>query len=135
MYQVSIPINCNKFHRTKDKQLLLDELRAFDADRVMLNFETALDGHVVLYDQSDYQRQIDRMGEACAFFHQNGYEVGAWFWGLQFDEQYDFVTIKTLNGTNVKRFACPTDARFLETFRGCLQDVAKTGVDLAVFAK
>ena len=94
MYQVSIPINFDKFYITKDKQLILDELKAFDADRVMLNFETALDGHVVLYDQKDYQRQIDRMSEACAFFKQHGYEVGAWFWGLQFDKPFSFTTIK-----------------------------------------
>ena len=130
MYKVSIPINCDKFYRTKEKQLILDELNAFDADRVMLNFETALDGHVLLYSEKDYQRQIDRMREACAFFKQHGYEVGAWFWGLQFDEQFSFTTIKTLNGNNVKRFACPTDTEFLEKFRECLTDITKTGVDI-----
>ena len=53
MYIVSIPINCDKFHRTENKQLLLDELKAFDCNRVMLNFETSLDGHVVLYNKED----------------------------------------------------------------------------------
>ena len=130
MYRVSIPVNCNKFHRMKDKQPLLDELRAFDAERVMLNFETALDGHVALYDEESYQRQIDRMREACAFFKAHGYEVGAWFWGLQFDAPFDFTRIKTLGGKCANHFACPTDERFLATFRRCLQDVAKTGVDL-----
>ena len=130
MYQVSVPINCDKFYRTKNKQLILDELKAFDADRVMLNFETALDGHVVLFDEKDYQRQIDRMSEACAFFKQHGYEVGAWFWGLQFDEQFSFTTIKTLKGKNVDRFACPTDTDFLRKFQQCLIDIARTGVDI-----
>ena len=96
MYRVSIPINCDKFHRARDKRSILDELKAFDADRVMLNFETALDGHIVLYNEEDYQRLIDRMSEACTFFKQHGYEVGAWFWGLQFDKQFTFTTIKTL---------------------------------------
>ena len=130
MYLVNIPINCDKFHRAKDKALLLDELRAFDADRVFLNFETVLDGHILLHNKEEYQRQIDRMRDACAFFKQNGYEVGAWFWGLQFDEQFPFTTIKTLNGKNVKRFACPTDEEFLKSFAQCLIDVAKTGVDI-----
>lgn len=130
MYLINIPINCDKFHRTANKQLILDELKAFDVDRVMLNFETTLDGHVVLYDENDYQRQIDRMREACAFFQQHGYEVGAWFWGLQFDEQFAFTTIKTLNGKNVDRFACPTDASFLKKIQQCLIDVARTGVDI-----
>ena len=40
MYLVNIPINCDKFHRTKNKDLILDELKAFDADRVFLNFKT-----------------------------------------------------------------------------------------------
>ena len=81
MYKVSIPVNCDKFYRAKNKQLILDELRAFDADRVMLNFETTLDGHILLYNEESYRRQIDRMREACAFFKSHGYEVGAWFWG------------------------------------------------------
>ena len=98
MYTVSIPINCDKFHRAKDKTLLLEELEAFDAERVFLNFETVLDGQVLLYDREDYQRQIDRMQEACAFFKGHGYEVGAWFWGLQADTEFPFTRIKTLGG-------------------------------------
>ncbi len=130
MYLVSVPINCNKFHRIKNKQLILDELRAFDANRVMLNFENALDGHILLYKEEEYKRQIDYMKEACDFFKQHGYEVGAWFWGLQFDEAFDFVKIKTVNGNCPKHFACPTDERFLEMFQNCLKDVARTGVDI-----
>lgn len=130
MYKVSIPINCNKFYKTKDKTLLLEELKAFDADRIFLNFETVLDGHVLLYDGKDYQRQIDRMKEACDFFKQHGYEVGAWFWGLQFDSQFPFTRIKTLNGKSIDRFACPSDAEFLKKFSQCVIDVAKTGVDI-----
>lgn len=64
MYLVSIPINCCKFHRTKNKQLILDELRAFDADRVMLNFESRLDGHIVLSQREEYQKQLSYMKEA-----------------------------------------------------------------------
>ena len=56
---VSIPMNCKKFHRTKNKQLILDEVRCFDADRVMLNFEDDLDGHFLLYNHEEYQRQLD----------------------------------------------------------------------------
>ena len=130
MYKTSIPINCDKFYRTKDKQVILDELRAFDADRVMLNFETALDGQVLLYDEGEYRRQINRMREACDFFKAHGYEVGAWFWGLQFDEQFPFVRIKTLRGKEVNKFACPSDADFLNAFGRCLEDVARTGVDI-----
>ena len=130
MYKVSIPINCDKFYRTTNKQLLLDELKAFDADRVMLNFETSLDGHILVYNQEDYQRQIDRMSEACAFFKSHGYEVGAWFWGLRFDEQFSFTQIKTLGGRTVNLFACPTDKNLLKTIQKCLVDVAKTGVDI-----
>lgn len=130
MYRVSIPINCDKFHRASDKNLILDELKAFDADRVMLNFETALDGHILLYNKEDYQRQIDRMSEACSFFKQHGYEVGAWFWGLKFDRQFGFTEIKTLDGKSIKPYACPADTDFLEKFRQCLVDVSKTGVDI-----
>ena len=91
MYRASIPINCNKFHRTKNKQLILNELQAFDADRVILNFEDSLDGHMILYNKEVYQRNLDYMREACLFFKQHGYEVGAWFWGLQFDEPFNYV--------------------------------------------
>lgn len=130
MYLVSIPINCNKFHRIKNKQLMLYELRAFDADRVMLNFENELDGHIVLYKKEEYQRQLDYLREACSFFKQHGYEVGAWFWGLQFDSPFDFVKIKTVNGNCANNFACPTDINFLEMFQNCLRDVARTGIDI-----
>ncbi len=130
MYLTSIPINCYKFHRTKDKNTILDELKAFDADRVMLNFESMLDGHIARDSREEYEKQISYMKEACDFFKSQGYEVGAWFWGLQFDKGLGFREIKTLQGRSVDRFACPTDERFLEFFASCLKDVAKTGVDI-----
>ena len=80
MYRVSIPINCDKFHRARDKGAIVRELRAFDASRVMLNFETSLDGHVLLADRAASERQLARMAEACRFFRGEGFEVGAWFW-------------------------------------------------------
>lgn len=55
MYLVSIPVNCYKFHRAKDKQPILDELRAFDADRVMLNFEAKLDGALAFHNEEEYR--------------------------------------------------------------------------------
>lgn len=130
MYRIYIPVNCDKFYRTKNKQLLLDELRQFDADTVMLNFETSLDGHVILYSEEEAERQLRRLYEACAFFKENGYTVGAWFWGLQFDAQFSFTTIQTLNGKAVHRFACPSDPDFLDTFSERLTQIASTGVDL-----
>ena len=130
MYLTSIPINCDKFHRTKNKQLILDELKAFDADRVMLNFESALDGYITIYDQKAYQRHLEYMREACSFFKQRGYAVGAWFWGLQFDGAYEFNEIKTVKGKYAKRFACPGDENYIETFQNRLRDVAGTGVDI-----
>ena len=130
MYLVSIPINCYKFHRTKDKQLILDELQSFDANRVMLNFETKLDGYIVLYNDVEYQKQLSYMREACTFFKQHGFEVGAWFWSLQFDAPLHFVKMKTLCGNFTNNYACPTDKRFLEAFQNCLKDIAGTGVDM-----
>lgn len=130
MYLVSIPVNCYKFHRAKDKQPILEELRAFDADRVMLNFETKLDGALAFHNAEEYQTQLCYLREACVFFKQHGFEVGAWFWGLQFDQAFDFITIKTLSGKQVQNFACPADERFLAAFQRCLRDVAKTGVDM-----
>ena len=56
MYRVSIPINCDKFHRARDKGAIAQELRGFDACRVMLNFETTLDGHVLLADRAASDR-------------------------------------------------------------------------------
>lgn len=53
MYLVSIPVNCYKFHRLKDKQPILEELWAFDADRVMLNFEAKLDGVLAFYNEEE----------------------------------------------------------------------------------
>lgn len=130
MYLTNIPINCEKFHRTKNKQLILDELKAFDADRVMLNFESTLDGYITIFDQKVYQRHLEYMREACAFFKQRGYEVAAWFWGLQFDGAYEFREIKTTKGKYAKHFACPGDKNYIEAFQNCLQDVAGTGVDM-----
>ena len=130
MYKISIPINCDKFHRTSDKKLLLDELKAFDANRVFLNFETAMDGYVVLNSKDEYNRQLEYMKEACDFFKQHGYETGAWFWGLQYDPELSFMQIKTLNGNYAENYACPTDTDFLNTFAQCLKDIAGLGVDI-----
>ena len=130
MYKIYIPVNCDKFHRTKDKQKLLSELKAFDADVVMLNFETSLDGHVILSCKEEADRQLERLREACAFFKENGYTVGAWFWGLQFDRELSFTTIRTLNEKEVHRFACPSDSDFCAVFARRLYEIASVGVDI-----
>ena len=67
------------------------------------------------------------MSEACSFFKQHGFEVGAWFWGLQFDTPLDFVVIKTLQGKCVKNFACPADERFLGVFEDILHEFDELG--------
>ena len=85
---------------------------------------------MVLCNEEDYQRQIDCLKEACAFFKRHGYEVGAWFWGLQYDRQLPFTPMKMLNGRSVDGFACPSDTEFIKKIRQCLVDVADTGVDI-----
>lgn len=130
MYRVSIPVNCDKFHRARDKGAIVRELRAFDASRVMLNFETSLDGHVLLADRAASERQLARMAEACRFFRDEGFEVGAWFWGLQFDASLGFERIRTVTGKTTPHFACPTDEHFLDAFSARLREIAETGVEL-----
>ena len=77
MYLVSIPINCDKFHRTKDKETLLDELRGFDADRVFLNFETVLDGQILLYDEAlEPVTQLGQSYVSAEFFCGGGVLAG-----------------------------------------------------------
>ena len=40
----------------------MDELRAFDVDRVFLNFETVLDGHVLRDNPEDGRRRYGFCG-------------------------------------------------------------------------
>lgn len=132
-YKVSVPVNCmnlDSFGREK----ILEKLREFDAKRVFLNFEEAVDsGGVYFSDEKMHLKQLEKLSSAASFFKNEGYEVAAWFWTFMMDKKLGFTSLCDFDGNEISSFACPTDEKFVEFAAECIGDIAKSGVDMIVF--
>lgn len=126
MYKVSVPI-MNANVKRSDKFRLLEELKRFDAKRVFL----ALDKYEL--DKDNRMCVMKELADNCLFFKAHGYEVGAWIWTFWVKDNTEFRNMRTLKGTEIKEFMCPTDKKFIEFATGYIEDIAKCGVDLIQF--
>lgn len=132
-YTVSVPVNCMNLDDIGREEILA-KLEAFDARRVFLNFEEAVDSGGVYYsDVNVHLSQMDKLRSAAAFFKSHGYEVAAWFWALMTDRKLDFTCIQDFCGNKISSFSCPTDEKFVEFAADCIEDIAGCGVDMIVF--
>ena len=125
MYKISVPVMCRNINE-ENREAYLAEIKRFDAERVFLAIGS--------YQMDEIKRAdaLAQLKENCKFFKNNGFEVGAWFWALQFEEGMNFTSIKTLKGDSSKNFACPGDKSFIEAFKKVIKDVANTGVVMEI---
>jgi len=132
-YNVSVPVNCMNLDDI-GREKILAKLKEFDAKRVFLNFEEAVDSGGVYYSDTDiHLEQLNKLSLAAAFFKSHGYEVAAWFWALMTDEKLDFIRICDFNGNKNPEFSCPLDENFVKYAVDCIEDIARCGVDMIVF--
>lgn len=126
MYNISVPImNCNV--KRSDRDLLLKEIKRFNASRIFLSLDT--------YETDNKKRikVLNELKDNCKFFKDNGFEVGAWIWTFWVKNNNKFRNMRSIKGTEIKEFMCPTDESFVEFATNYISDIAKCGVDLIMF--
>lgn len=126
MYKITVPL-MNSNVKRNDRERTLEELRRFDAERVLLS----LDRYELDIDKR--RRVISELEDNCRFFKENGFEVGAWIWTFWVKDNKNFKNMRSINGTEIKEFMCPKDENFVKFAADYIKDVAKTGVDIIQF--
>jgi len=126
MYKISLPI-MNSTIKRGDRARLLKELKRFDAERVFL----ALDKYET--DEIKRREVMAELSDNCRFFAENGFEVGAWIWTFWLLNNTEFRNMRSIKGTEIKEFMCPTDENFVEFACGYIKDIAKCGVSIIQF--
>lgn len=126
MYKITVPVNNGNLKRN-NRERTLEELRKFDAERVLL----ALDRYELEPDKR--RRVISELEDNCRFFRENGFEVGAWIWTFWVKDNKNFKNMRSINGTEIKEFMCPKDENFVKFAADYIKDIAKTGVDIIQF--
>lgn len=126
MYKISVPVmNSNVSGDNREKTLR--ELRRFDAERVFL----ALDTYET--DVEKRRKVMESLTDNCRFFKENGFEVGAWIWTFWVKDNKTFKNMRTINGSEITEFMCPTDESFVKFAADYIGEIARCGVDIIQF--
>lgn len=126
MYKVSVPImNCNI--KRSDRERLLKEIKRFNTERVFLSLDT------YTTDRNKRKEILKELADNCAFFKENGFEVGVWIWTFWVNNNTEFRNMRSIKGSEIWKFMCPTDERFVAFAADYISDIAKCGVDLIQF--
>lgn len=126
MYKISVPImNCNV--KRSGRERLLEEIGKFGAERIFLALDT--------YETDEKKRAetLEELKDNCRFFQARGFEVGAWIWTFWVKNNIGFRNMRSIRGTEIKEFMCPTDEGFLRFAADYIADIAKCGVSLIQF--
>ena len=128
MYKISVPLMCGNITRA-GRDDLLAHLRELNAERVFLALST------YEFDPLVKKRVLDELADHCAFFHEQGFEVGVWTWTFWVRGEHSYRLMKTVDsdGSQITNSACPTDERFVDFAAEYIADLAKCGVDLIMF--
>lgn len=126
MYKISVPMK-NNYVKKSDRERALKELKRFDAERVFLVLDT------YQQDESKRKKAMEYLKDNCRFFKENGFEVGAWIWTFWIKNNTKFRNMRSVNGTEIKEFMCPTDEKFVSFATDYIKDIAKCGVDIIMF--
>ncbi len=126
MYKISVPVDNGNLSDI-GRENVLSELKKVGAERVffaMHQYET---------DPARRSQMLADLKENCRYFHENGFEVGAWLWAFWVKGENSFKCMRSLDGEEIKGFACPSDADFRTFAAEYISDAAKCGVDLIMF--
>lgn len=126
MYRISIPI-INENVRENNREQILKEIRRFDAERIFLALDTY---------ETDVRRRravMETLAENRRFFKSKGFEVGAWIWTFMLKDNKTFRTMRSIHGTGLAQYMCPTDESFVRFAVDYIKDIARCGVDIIQF--
>lgn len=126
MYKYAVPV-MNSNVNINNREAVLSELRRFDAERVFISI-----GFYEL-DQNKQKEVFSSLKENCAFFKENGLEVGAWLWAFEMTKKDSFGNMRTIFGEEHPERACPTDPDFVRFSGEYIKKVAKCGIDMIMF--
>ena len=126
MYKISVPIPIRSIDRSSREQIL-NELKRFDAERVFLTIGT------YETDADKREAMLEKLTEYCRFFSDNGYEVGTWTWSFWVKNNKKYRNKRSIKGSEIKDFVCPTDESFVKFAVEYIKEVAKTGVKIIQF--
>ena len=126
MHKISVPV-MNYNVKRSDRKRLLQELRRFNAERIFL----ALDTYEI--DKKKRIESLKELEDNCKFFKEKGFEVGAWIWTFWVKNNTEFRNMRSIKGTEIREFMCPTDEKFVEFATDYMSDIAKCGIDLIMF--
>ena len=126
MYDISVPIKIAPSARFGYEETL-KELEKLDTKRVIIALG--------VYEQDPQKKaaSLQDLKDICKFFHDHGYEVGAWVWTFMLAGDHPYSTMVSINGDPMTSYACPTDEVFSDFVAQYLHDIALTGVDLIQF--
>lgn len=126
MYDISVPIKIAPSARFGYEETLR-ELSKLDTKRVIIALG------VYERDPQKKAASLQDLKDICQFFHDHGYEVGAWVWTFMLSGEHPYSTMVSINGNPMPSYACPTDETFSDFVAQYLHDIALTGVDLIQF--
>ena len=126
MYKISVPI-MNANVKRNNREDTLELLHRLDAERVILALDT--------YELDPTRRELalSELSDNCRYFKERGFEVGAWIWTFWIRNGHPFGNMRSISGTEIKEFVCPTDKKFVEFATDYVKDVARCGVELIQF--
>ena len=126
MYKISVPV-MNSVIKRSNRDKLLNELKRFNAERIFLALDT--------YETDAKKRAevLNELKDNCEFFAAHGFEVGAWIWTFWVKNNTKFRNMRSIKGSEISRFMCPTDETFVEFATDYISDIAKCGVTLIQF--
>lgn len=126
MYKISVPVMNQNVNRS-NRERLLKEIKRFNAERIFLALDT--------YETDDKKRikVLNELKDNCEFFKKNGFEVGAWIWTFWVKNNTDFRNMRSIKGTEINEFMCPTDEKFVSFATDYISCIAKCGIDIIMF--
>lgn len=126
MYKISVPV-MNSNVKGENREKTLTQLKRFNAERVLLALDT--------YELDEKRRgeAMERLSDNCRFFKENGFEVGAWIWTFWVKNNTQFTNMRTINGSEINSFMCPTDDSFVAFSTDYIREIATCGVDIIQF--
>lgn len=122
MYKITVPVMNSTVTKVGRKESL-NEIKKFDADRVLLAFETLNE------DKTIRDAEFSNLKINTEFFKSHGYEVGAWIVPLN-SKNEDYQDMIKINGNPVKGLKCPSCEGFRSFAREYYKGLAASGVDM-----
>lgn len=126
MYKISVPVKTSNILRN-NREETLRQIKRLNAERVFLSLGC--------YELNEEKKRIAlaELKDNCAFFKAQGFEVGAWIWAFWVKGNTAFRNMRSIMGSEIAEFMCPTDEKFVGFACQYAKDVAACGVDIIMF--